>query len=172
MIWYLLISLFIIFLLWILLIPVFIYTNTNHNRYLLTMPGVFKAVVVPADDLFHIRGWVFFIPFRFNPFQERKRKSPDKNNKKKKSKKRYGNVGMITSVVRSVRVRRVELDIDTNDFILNAWLVPLFSMVNSEHIRMQVNFEGSASLILDLRVTLGGILWNFIKTKYNSFINL
>jgi hypothetical protein len=49
--------------------------------------------------------------------------------------------------------------------------VPVFSAVNGENIRLQVNFEGHQSLLLDLRVTLGALLWMMVRAKYKSFIH-
>jgi len=79
---------------------------------------------------------------------------------------------MISSMIRSIRIRKLTLEIDTDDFLLNAWLVPLFSLMNSENIQMRVNFGGSSSLLLDLRGRLGNLLWIVISTKYKSFLNL
>ena len=90
MIWYILISLLLVFVFWILLVPVIIYTNTDRNRYLLTLPGIFRAVVVPDEGLFHIRGWIFFIPFRFNPFEQKKKKEEQKPRRKRR-RNAYGN---------------------------------------------------------------------------------
>ena len=171
MIWYILISLLLIFLMWLLLVPVILYTNTQRNRYLLTLPGIFRVLVVPDNGLFYIRGWILFIPFRFNPFKPKRKKEREKPRKKKKFKWRSGNLRMMRGALRAFRVKRLEADIDTDDFTLNAWLVPAFSMVNSENIRLQVNFEGHQSLVLDLRVTLGALLWMIITTKYKSYIN-
>jgi len=78
---------------------------------------------------------------------------------------------MMRGALRAFRIKRLEADIDTDDFTLNAWLVPAFSMVNGENIRLKVNFEGHQSLLLDLRVTLGALLWMIITTKYKSYIN-
>lgn len=171
MIWYILILMLLIFLFWILLMPVILYTNTDRNRYLLTLPGIFRAVVVPDGGLFHIRGWIFFIPFKFNPFMQRKRKREHKPRKKKKTVWRSGNFRTMRGALRAFRIRRLEANIDTDDFTMNAWLVPVFSAVNEENICLQVNFEGHQSLLLDLRVTLGALLWNIVKTKYRYIIN-
>jgi len=171
MIWYILILMLLIFLFWILLMPVILYTNTDRNRYLLTLPGIFRAVVVPDDALFHIRGWIFFIPFKFNPFVQRKRKREDKPRKKKKSVWRSGNLRIMRGALCAFRIRKLEANIDTEDFTMNAWLVPVFSAVNEENICLRVNFEGHQSLLLDMRVTLGALLWNIAKTKYRHIIN-
>jgi len=171
MIWNILILMLLIFLFWLLLMPVILYTNTDRNRYLLTLPGIFRAVVVPDDGLFHIRGWIFFIPFKFNPFVQRKKKEKRKPRKKKKSVWRSGNLRTMRGALRAFRIRRLEADIDTDDFTMNAWLVPVFSAVNEENICLRVNFEGHQSLLLDLRFTLGALLLNVIKAKYRLFKN-
>lgn len=170
MIWYILISLLLLFLIWLLFVPVILYTNTDRNRYLLTLPGIFRAVLVPYEGLFRIRGWIFFIPFKFNPFKQRKRKKEQKPRKKKKKRFwRSGNFRTMKGALRALRIRKLEADIDTDDFTLNAWLVPVFSAVNQENIHLHVNFEGQQSLLLDLRITLGALLWNIIKAKYRSY---
>jgi len=175
MIGYIIISLMIAFLLWILIGPVTLYLDTDTSRYHLVLPGIFKAVVVPSTDIFYIRIWIFFIPFRIHPFQGKIRKRKEKSKKPGKKwrlKKLAGGKQMVSDVIRSMRIRKLSLDIDTDDFLLNAWLVPLFSSMNSENIQMKVNFEGTSSLILDLRARIGTLLWIVISTKYKSFLNL
>ena len=83
---------------------------------------------------------------------------------------RSGNIRAMKAALRAFRIKRLEADIDTDDFTLNAWLVPVFSAVNQENVQLQVNFEGHQYLLLDLRVSLGAILWNIIKTRY-GFLN-
>ena len=171
MIWYFLISLLLIFLLWLLFVPVILYTNTDRDRYLLTLPGLFKAVIVPDGGLFYIRVWIFFIPFKFNPFEQRRKKQKQKSRRKKKGVRRSVNLQTMRGMMRVFRIRQLEANIDTDDFTLNAWLVPLFSAVNSNTICLQVNFEGHQSLLLDMRFTLGYLIYNFIKIKYKTSIN-
>jgi hypothetical protein len=167
MIWLILISLFLVFLLWLMLVPVILYTHTEKNRYLVTLPGIFRAIVIPDDSLFYLRLWIFFIPFNFHPFsQEKKKEKKEPRKKKKKGLFRSGNIRTMNAALRAFRIKRLEADIDTDDFTLNAWLVPVFSAVNQENIRLQVNFAGHQSLLFDLRVTLGAILWNIIKKRY------
>lgn len=172
MIWYILISLLLIFLFWLLLVPVILYTDTDRKRYLLTLPGIFRAVVVPNEGLFQIRGWILFIPFKFNPFKQRSRKEKQKPRKKRKKRIwQSGNFQTMKGVLRAFRIRRLEADIDTDDFTMNAWLVPVFSAINQENIHLQVNFEGHQTLLLDLRVTGGALLWNIMRAKYKLFNN-
>jgi hypothetical protein len=174
MIWMIPIAILVLLLLWILLVPVIVFLDTDRNRYHITLPGIFRAVALPADGMFRIRIWVFFIPFTFNPF----RSNPEKKQKERKKKKPTagrrlkGSLGkgkLAIRALRAITIRKLELDIDTDDFILNAWLIPVFSAVNSGNIRMRANFEGQASLLFDLRVHLGQMLWIMITNKIRSF---
>ena len=169
MFWYILISLVLIFLVWLLLVPVILYTDTTRNRYVLTLPGIVRIRLVPTGTLFYIRAWIFFIPIRINPFKARKKK--DKTVKKKKRRRRPFKAGSVKPVLGAVRVRKLKLDLDTDDFSLNAWLIPAFSLVNGGNIQMQVNYEGRAALEMDLRTRIGTLLWRYTQYKYQSNIN-
>lgn len=171
MIWFIIIiSVLILLLLWILVAPVIIYLDTDRNRYFLSLPGIFKAMVIPSERLFHIRFRIFFVPFTYDPFTEKpEKKKKEKKIKKRRPKKISGLFKLAIRVLRSFRIRKLELDIDTDDYILNAWLIPVFSTVNSENIQMRANFEGYASLLLDLRTRIGTLIWIFIINKIKSF---
>ena len=143
------------------------------------LPGVVSVSLVPAGGFFHIRGWVFFVPFRMDPLKmgksRRGRKKRNKgeektdNGKKKEKKKQRGrqkgleNMKKFRKVAGAIRVRRLELDIDTDDYQLNAWLVPAFAAVNSyKNVQMQVNFEGYLSMHLDVRTRVGTVIWRIL----------
>ena len=173
MFWYILISLVLFFLLWLLLVPVILYTDTTRNTYVVTLPGIIRIRLVPSGTLFYIRAWLFFIPFRINPLKARKKK--DKTEKKIKRRRRSGRrsfkAGSLKPMLGALRVRKLKLDLDTDDFSLNAWLIPAFSLVNGENIHMQVNFEGRAALEMDLRTRIGTLLWRYSQYKYQTTIN-
>jgi hypothetical protein len=169
MIWYTLIILLITFLTWILLGPVILRLNSDRNQYQLVLPGVIKASVVPSQDLVHIKGWIFFIPFRIDLsklISGRGKKREEKDKKRKKTRKRSGSLRMIRSVPDAFQIRRLWLDLDTDDFMLNVWLIPSFSALNTHrNIHMQVNFEGHLFMDLDLRTRIASLLWLIIKNR-------
>lgn len=169
MIWIILIALFIILLTWLLAGPVLLRLNTELNKYQFMLPGVIKANVLPSDELFYIRGWIFFIPFRFdlakmNKGRAKKKGRTDKRREKTRNKKK--GLRMLKSIPGAFRVKRLWLDLDTEDFLLNAWLIPAFATMNNDrNIRMQVNFEGKLMMDLDLRTRVAALLWIFIKNR-------
>jgi hypothetical protein len=169
MIWYILIIFFIAILTWIVLGPVILKLNTDRNQYQLMLPGVIKARVLTSQDLIHIRGWIFFVPFRLDLSKLNKgrgKKRGEKDKKKKKTRKRSGSLRMIRSIPGAFQIRRLWLDLDTDDFMLNVWLIPSFSALNKHrNIQMQVNFEGHLFMDLDLRTRIASLLWVIIKNR-------
>lgn len=72
-------------------------------------------------------------------------------------------------MVKAIRIKRFYLNIDTDDFLLNAQLIPIFTAINQgRNIRMTANFQGEASLLMDVRTSLGALLLAYIKTKINN----
>lgn len=164
MFWYLFIALLLLLLFWLLLMPVILYADTTRNRYVLTMPGIIRLRLVPSGTLFYIRAWIFFVPFRFNPFRVKKSKKSHKA--KQRRKRRSFKAGALSPVLRAIRIRKLKLDVDTEDFSFNAWLIPAFSLANGGNIDMQVNFLGKFSLLLDLRISIGTLLWKYSRYRY------
>jgi len=147
--------------------------------YFFSLPGIFKASIVTSADFFKIRGRVFFVPFTYDPFlrktdHEKKKKEADKPAKKKKAEKTKksgkisGNLRLMKNMMGSFSIRRLELNIDTDDFILNAWLIPVFSAVNSNNIQLRANFEGHTTFLFDMRFRLGALLWIYVINKIRS----
>ncbi len=169
MIWYILIILLIILLTWILLGPVILRLNSDRNQYQLMLPGVIKASVVPSQDLIHIRGWIFFVPFRLDLSKLKKgkgRRKGEEKKKRKKTRKRSGSLRMIRSIPDAFQIRRLWLDLDTDDFMLNVWLIPSFSALNTHrNIQMQVNFDGQLFMDMDLRTQIASLLWLIIRNR-------
>ena len=173
MIWIILISVLIFLLVWILVAPVIIFLDTDNKRYLLILPGIIKVMLVPSEYLFHIRGRIFFIPYTYNFFlrkkgKKKKEKVTEKSTEKRKLNKIFRQFKMAVHMLCSFRIRKLELDIDTEDIMLNAWLIPAFSMVNSENIQLRANFKGHTSLILDLRIRIGTLIWVYFMNRIKS----
>jgi hypothetical protein len=133
------------------------------------LPGIINARVVPAKSLTTIRGWIFFIPFRFDLSNLKKgkgKKKEKKDKKKKKARNKKKGMRMIRSVPGAFQVRRLWMNLDTDDFMLNAWLIPVFSTLNNErNIQLQVNFEGKLFMDLDLRTRISSWLWIILKNR-------
>jgi len=167
MILYIIIALFLVFLTWILLAPLVIQVDTASGRYRVMLPGVLTVKAVPADGLFFVRAWIFFIPLKFDPFRPGKRKDGKKETGKKKRRKGFRmSAGKARKILRAIRIRRLAIDVDTDDYVLNAWLVPALAVANRyDNIEMRVNFEGNLFMHMDLRTRPGRILWILLTKR-------
>ncbi len=169
MIGYIIIALILLLLCWILFVPVMVRIN-SHTGYLgITLPGIFNGYLVPGDERFRIRIWIFFIPIQIDPFKPGKnRRNPKKKPSRKKRQwfNRLGNGKQFKKVSRAIWIRKLDLDIDTDDVMLNASLVPAFTMINANsRLNMQVNFEGTLYLDLDVRTRLSMLLWILLTNR-------
>ena len=157
-----LVLLLIIYLLWM---PVEIGIDTYTNKYYLQLKGLAEASVEGHEaEILRIKFKVFFFKFYFYPL---KRKAKDKtrqieSGKKKKIWKRYKMRKMVR-VVRSFKVKKFLLDLDTGDYTLNAKLYPVFTGLNFTRGNFAINFEGRNRLALLIRNRPINIIKSFIN---------
>ena len=76
-----------------------------------------------------------------------------------------GGLSLAGDALRTLHIRKLELDLDTGDFPLNAWLVPVFSLAEGSNRQLRVNFNGVTSLYMDVRIRLGALLWAVIRNR-------
>ena len=173
MILWIIISALALFLLWFLFAPLIIRVDSDNQRYSLSLPGIFKALVVPDDDLFHIRLWVLFIPIKLDPLGKsmKRAEGPAKKKKKRKrdlSKLMRARLIALKEVYRSFRLKKLRLNLDTDDFIVNSHLVPVFTTINNQNVNLTVNYEGDISLFMVLKNRIVSLLWIGIKYLYRT----
>ena len=163
-----------LFLLWILFAPLIIRVDSDNQRYSLTLPGIIRASVVPDEELFHIRLWVLFIPIKIDPVGKSMQKADGESKSKKKkprgylSKRMRARLMAMKEVWHSFRLKKLSLNLDTDDFILNSQLVPVFTTMNSRDVNLMVNYEGDISLFMILKNRMISLLWIGIKYLYRT----
>lgn len=143
---------FILLVLGLLLVPLELYINTIKNQYYMQLKGLARATVEGhEDELIQIRLRVFFRNFYFYPLKKREMI------KKKKKEKRAFRKGVkktsfrkILKVLRSFKIKRLFVDIDTGDCLTNAKLYPVFSFLNYHKRGFSINFEGRNQMVLHL----------------------
>ena len=174
MVLWIIISVLVFLLLWILFAPLIIRLDSDKQRYSLSLPGIFKALVVPDEDLFHIRLWVLFIPFRIDPYGRSfgRKDNGDKEDKKRRKGNLLKNIRAkilgLKAFWYSFRLKKLRLNLDTDDFILNSHLVPVFTSLNSRDVTLTVNYNGEISLFMVLKNRLANLLWIGIKYLYRT----
>lgn len=63
----------------------------------------------------------------------------------------------------SFRIRRFIINLDTDDFILNAYLYPIFTLLNGRNRRLAINFEGQTVVDVFLTNRVWKVIWSLIR---------
>lgn len=162
-------SIILIFLLYVLLFPVTIKADTEKNIYFVRLPGVFGFRIIKNITGWRMRFSVFFIRFsmKIPPAKKPDRKKDEKRLKKigKQSRKRFktGYLSYVLKLVKAFRIRKLYLNIDTGDYPLNARLIPVTFFLSNNHINLSVNFNDYNSLYLIFHLQLIEVLYISIR---------
>jgi hypothetical protein len=165
------ISIILLLILWTIFAPLILKVNTSSGYYSMGIPGIFKIRLIMDEDLFHLRARIFFIPFSIHPFRTVQR---ERKKEKTVTKRMKGNLAQrlkaLKELLMSFRVKHLYLDIDTEDVLMNAYLVPVFLFMRTDRIQCCANYEERNLLILDLRNRLANFIWIGIKYLYRSYV--
>ncbi len=150
---------------WFLFIPINIYINTESNQFYAELKGLAKASIEPDEhELFRIRLKVPFKDFYFFPLKALigPQKKEKKNKKRSKSRKKF-TPKTILKLIRSFKIKKCDLDMDTGNCITNAKLYPLFAFLNHHFGGFHINFEGRNHALLLVRNRPIYIIKSFIN---------
>jgi len=156
-----------------LLVKIDLMIDTNTNQYYIQLRGLAKASIEKHPvEMLRIKLNLFFINYYFYPLRyiginENKRKVTKKN---KKTKSKIG-LRKGLRLLKSFKIKRFDLNIDTGDYTLNAKLYPLFLFLNNGVRHFHVNFENRNQFVLHIQNRPIDIIKSFIniKTKYYGF---
>jgi len=154
--------LFFLLVMYVLLAPIALYINTTKNEYYIKLPGLAKASIEEhKKELLRIKLKVLFLNFYFYPL----RKNSDGKKQIEKRRTRSRKIGIQTGlrVLKSFKIKRLYLDIDTGDSIANAKLFPLFAFINYKIGNFNINFEGENQMTLYIQNRPIRIIKSFIN---------
>jgi hypothetical protein len=158
--------LFFLLITYLLLVPVVLFINTNTNEYYVQIKGFIKGnIEADKKELFRIKIKVFFFNFSIYPLKKTKKINKDNkpnNNELKKNKKRMSfKAGL--RLLKSFKIKKLRLNIDTGDCITNAKLYPLFAFLNFKVGGFNINFNGENQLVLKIQNRPINIIKSFIN---------
>lgn len=163
MFWTILLGLVIASMTYILLMPIELYIDTKTNMYYIQLKGLAKASLESdKKEIIKIKLRVAFFTFYLYPLQwkQSKKKKPDTT---KKVKRKAIGWQKIRRVIRTFKVKKMLLDIDTGDNVWNAKLYPLFGLLNFTKGSFNINFEGRNQLMLRVQNRPMAIITSFIN---------
>ena len=152
MYWGIILALILILIITLLWMPIELCIDTRSNQYYLRYGGLVKANVEgDEDEIIRLRLRVFWMQFKFYPLRKSKKEKKPKEIPKKKKKKvrdRIPDKRTMLRLMRSFRVKKFDVELDTGDSVLNAKLYPLYAVLPFTNIRFGINFEGRNELAL------------------------
>ncbi len=154
--------LFLLLVISLLLIPIVAVIDTATNQYYVQLKGLAKASIEEhKKELLRIKLKVLFLNFYFYPLT--KNSDGKKQIEKRRTKSRKIGVQTGLRVLRSFKIKRLYLDVDTGDPITNAKLFPLFAYINYKIGNFNINFEGKNQMTLYIQNRPIRIIKSFIN---------
>jgi len=145
-------SVLLILVICILLIPMVLYINTITNQYYL-QAGILAKASLEGDqeELVRIRLRVLFLNFSFYPLKKSTTKKKKESTSVQTKKRKSIGFNKAIRIIKSFKVKKFWLNIDTGNCISNAKLYPAFAFLNYRVGGFHINFEGKNQLVLQLQ---------------------
>ncbi len=138
-------------ILWILFAPIVLRIDTKMGVYRVRWKGIASFQFSIQEDVPILSLHIWFWKKDFQPLdalsKARKPNSKKKAKKRKSRKKRnWRRLGL--RLLHSFKVRQFDLMLDTDDFVLNSYLYPVFHMLHCKPLQLGINYQGESSLQL------------------------
>ena len=145
----------------LLFVPMKFFVDTSKGAYYASLKGLAKASLeLDQEELMRIRLKVFFLERCYYPLKPKRAKE---TTAKKAGRKRKMQFGKVLRLLRTFKVERLSLDLDTGDYTLNAKLYPVFMLLDRHVGSFHINFQDHNRLVLDVRNRPYRILKSFIN---------
>lgn len=174
--------LFFALVLYLLFVPIILRIDTDHHQYEIQLQGLARASIEEhKKELLRIKLRVLGFRFYFYPLRKKVRtlnlsKGKDhtlstersrgaKDDKKKKHKKDRRSLGIkkMIRLLRTFTIKKMVINLDTGDDVLNAKLYPIFGFLNYHIGTFNINFEGRNRLVLQMQNRPIYIIKSFIN---------
>lgn len=160
-----LVLLFLVFV-YLLFTPIILSIDTISNTYYMRFSGLVKASVLgDKEAVLKVKVKILFFHFYIYPFRRNKdiKLKKTKNNLKPIKRRKKMRLQKGLRLLKSFKVKRFFLNIDTGDCIANAKLYPVFALLNYKGGNFNINFDGRNQLILFIQNRPIHIIKSFIN---------
>lgn len=150
-------------LLFMLFIPIIIEINTIKKIYQIRISMIGSIDMMLSDKItFQLK--LFGIKKTFAPFDAiRQQKEENTKSEIKTGEIKNISTKKLFSLIRSFKVKKIYVNIDTKDYIQNALLFPYFFLLNNKKRQFSINYFGQNELILVIKNNMYRILQAFLK---------
>lgn len=158
-------------LLWVLCVPIELELDTNKGVARLWIWSLGGAQLIWQDEepivQWNMMGFRRTQDlFDFIPNPKKKPKTPKLKPKTKKARRMSLKwiYRKVRGVLTSFQIRRFQFHLDTDNYLLNAYLFPIVYWLGRHPNQIAINFQGRNEVILQLHNRLIYILWAFIRS--------
>jgi hypothetical protein len=159
-------AILLLFLAWLLVCPIRLQIDTRRQLYLLQWRGVGRIQLLPVTGNLVIQLRVFFWKKNFYPLEYQPKKKQPKEARKMKKKGRKTNFQKYKRkgirLFRSFRIKAFRLDLDTDDYVYNGYLYPVFHLLSNEKRQLTINYRGLSEMFLIVENRLYRVLIAFL----------
>lgn len=170
---------FLLFLIWLFFSSIVLNIDTTRKEYYVAFGNQIKMSLFFHDGLPMLRANVFFFKKDIDPLEGKTKKKKTKKKEKKKKKPRKRKIAdfpglvragkkQVIKIIKTFRIKRFYLNIDTDDFIYNSYLAGIFSCINRGDLLLQTNYMGD----FHLRLTIQNRIINILVPLISSFFIL
>jgi len=141
--------------LFLLLIPIRIFMDSNRGILLVEWKNIITANVLLQNEDLLIRLDTFFWKKEFSLMETATNQAPAHSKKKKKisiSKKwKFDFRKKLKNILKTIKVKQLYVNIDTDDYLWNAYLYPVFYFLKKEKRNFQINYHGNVEILLEVQ---------------------
>jgi hypothetical protein len=142
---------------WLLFMPLVIDVDTSVHSYQVYQYGTIRFWLSPGLQP-HMSIFGFSIPWKRSKVAVQAKPKP-----KSKRQFPFRNIPeLLKGIYHSITVRWFRLDLDTDDVVLNAQMIPAFTFLSSGAVQLTTNFEGRVYASLRAELKLYRIGWAFL----------
>lgn len=137
-------------MIWLLFTPIIICIDTHANAYYFKMKGVCKISLNTGKTPIVMDIETPIRKISFTPFEKKKsgKKTRRKTTKRKSSQAIFK---FIVGLIKSFELIKMNLNLDTDDYIRNAQLIPVFLFLNGKNRTFSINFDGNTNFQMTLK---------------------
>lgn len=158
----------ILLVVWMLITPVRLLIDTRSNQYSVSQLGTIRlSYQLQATPSFEIRVFGIRIPQPVaKPAKTSAVRRPRTSSVRPRSLETW--LLLLRGCIRSVKLTTLRLDVDTDDVVMNAKLVPLAMMVSGGVVQVWTNYVGRRYLLLTAECRVYKLIWPLIKFLTNK----
>ena len=158
-------AILVILLVGFLVVPVSLYIDTDQGRYEVFQRPAFRFFAIIKNETIIPRLQIAGINV---PLQSKRKPPVKKEHKKSKGKTKFRRSAsawrfLIERSLKSFTIKQAVVDLDTDNVVLNAQMVPLFLWASQGQVHLSTNFNGRVYFHLEVRNRPANILWIFLR---------